>query len=80
MIIEIDNTDGRLMPGMSALVTIRLEDQDRSAEHLGLQPRLDDQASVFVNEQGKAVLTRIQVGLSSRNWSLVERGLSPILR
>jgi RND family efflux transporter MFP subunit len=69
--IDLPNKDARLLPGMYAYGTVAIERDKVQAVPAGAITVLGNQNCCYLLEDGKAVKTPIQVGISDGKWTEV---------
>ena len=66
--IDLDNPDARLLPGMYAYGKVLIHHSNVRSLPLAAVVELGNQNCCYVYEDGKAVLTPVQVGISDGKW------------
>ncbi|MFT4901026.1 MAG: membrane fusion protein (multidrug efflux system) [Lentimonas sp.] len=75
--IRIENTSGRIVSGMSAVARLNRTEFGIATPSAALFNRTQETASTFSQQDKTAELNRVQLGPSSRTWTIVRDGLHP---
>lgn len=76
VLIDFDNSEAQLRPGTSIDVRIiTAEQEDTLAVPERATFRMSDDWNVFCIEDGRAVLTPVEIGLRNDEWAEITRGL-----
>jgi multidrug efflux pump subunit AcrA (membrane-fusion protein) len=71
--IDLPNADGKLMPGMYATGTVKIERQGVPAVPTSAVVETGEQTYCYLLDGGKAVRTPVQVGISDGTWIELRR-------
>jgi HlyD family secretion protein len=69
--IDLPNTDARLLPGMYVYATVLIQRSHVFAVPVGAVTELGNQNCCYLLENGKAVKTPVQIGVSDGTWAHV---------